>query len=191
MRFNLPKEMWCEILESASLNIEHPLQVPDEKLFKQYIYGSIIVPFTLFLMIINNNHPNANQELAKYLGYAVGITYMLRDLKDDAKNNRFYIPLEILNETKVNKNNPLNMLGDKNIALAREKFAEKAEKCYNKTERLLAKMNKNETLSLRLIKNISQYQFDIMKKRGWEIISPKPRLNLLQRVLILYQTLIK
>ena len=83
------------------------------------------------------------------------------------------------------------MLGDKNIASAREKFALFAESCYNKSERLLNKMNRNETLSFRLIKNISQCQFDIMKKRGWEIISPKPHLNFFQRVRILYQTMMK
>ncbi len=191
MRFNLPKDLWSEILNSAFLNAENPLQAPKIDVFEQYINGSIIVPFALALMIIDNDHPKANMEMAKNLGQAVGITYMLRDLKDDAKHNRFYIPQEILQETQIAKNTPLNMLGDKNIASAREKFALLAESCYNKSERLLNKMNRNETLSFRLIKNISQCQFDIMKKRGWEIISPKPHLNFFQRVRILYQTMMK
>ena len=191
LRFNLPKELWSEILDSAFLNADKPLQAPKENIFTQYINGTIIVPFTLSLMIINNEHPKANEELAKNLGQAVGITYMLRDLKDDAKHDRFYIPQEILQETEIAKNTPLNMLGDKNIAWAREVFARKAESSYSKSERLLNKMNRNETLAFRLIKNIGQCQFDIMKKRGWEIISPKPRLNFFQRMRILYQTMVR
>lgn len=191
IRFDLPKELWLDIVNSALLNARQPLQAPEKEVFEQYMYGTAVVPFKLALMIMENEHPKANVELSKNLGRAVLLTYMLRDIKDDAKSNHFYIPAEILQAASVRRDTPRNMVEDKNLVLARETLSLQAESAYNKAERLLNKMDKTETRPLRLIKNIGKCQFDMMKKRGWEIISPKPQLNLTKRVGIFYKTLFK
>jgi hypothetical protein len=83
------------------------------------------------------------------------------------------------------------MIEDKNLPQAREILSKQAESGFNKAERLLSKMEKKRTLPLRLMLNKTRALFDIMQKRGWEVISPKPKLNLPKRIYILYRTIFK
>ena len=191
IRFDLPKDAWDKILQSTMQNVENPLQAPDISEFNAYLFGACIVPMKLALSILSNSHPSANNELSRYLGQAVMITFILRDIKDDAKNDRFYIPEDILAMAKVVKDSPRVMVENKNLYIARAALAEKAEKSFNNAERLLMHMSKRDIMPLRLIKNISRCQFDMMKKRGWEIISPKPKINWLKSLNIVYQTMFK
>ena len=189
MRFNLPKELWQEILNSAVLNSESPLLAPDNQKFEQYVRGIAEVPFQLALIIIEPEHLKAGEELAKNLGRAVLMTYVLRDVKDDAKSGRLYIPMNILSQADVKLGTPREIIEDKNFYVAREKMAEQAEKGYIKAERLLAKMDYADTRVLRLVYSLGLCQFEMMQKRGWEIISPKPKVNLAKRLHILYRTI--
>lgn len=191
IRFDLPKEMWLQILHSAYLDAAQPLQAPNMDTFEQFITGTSIAPLHLTLMIIAPEHPRANQELAKYLGKAVAITYLLRDIKGDAKRNRMYLPVEILQKADISIDTPQKILENKNLGYARADLAEQAAVCYNKAERLLAKMNKSNTKPLRLLMNTAYALFKEMNARGWEVVSPKPSLNLHKRFSILYKTLFK
>ena len=189
IRFDLPKKMWQQILQSAFLDAGNPLQAPDKDTFEKFISGTAIVPLHLALMVMSPEHPRANQELAKNLGQAVAITYLLRDIKGDAKRERMYLPDEILKKAKVDIEKPQTMLENKNLAEARAKAAEIAEIGYAKAERLLSKMSKTTTMPIRLVLNTSQSLFNEMAQRGWEIISPKPRLSWWKRLRILIDTL--
>ncbi|MBP5353356.1 MAG: squalene/phytoene synthase family protein [Alphaproteobacteria bacterium] len=191
IRFDLPKDAWMAILQSAMTNVESPLLAPDVKTFDEYLQGAGIVPMRLALAVLSNSHPSANNELARYLGRAVVLTYILRDVKDDAKSGRFYIPNEVLEMAHIVKDEPRMMVEDKNLYLAREILSVQAEKSFGNADRLLSKMSKRDVMPLRLIKNVCHCQFDMMKNRGWEIISPKPKINLIKSLDIMYQTMFK
>lgn len=191
MRFNLPKELWLDIINGAYLTASLSLQAPDNQEFEQYVRGMSEAPFRLALMIIEPEHLKAGAELSKNLGRAVMLTYMLRDVKDDAKSSRLYIPAEMLAKAGVRQESPKETVEDKNFVYARELLAQQAESGYLKAERLLGKMNYADTRALRLIYNLSRSQFEIMKKRGWEIISPKPVLSFAKRLNIFCNTFFK
>lgn len=188
LRFNLPKALWLEILDSTALNLESPLQAPDYQEFEKYVRGTAEVPLQLALMIIEPEHLKAGIELAKNLGRAVLLTYILRDVKDDAKAGRLYIPNDILLQADIKYDTPREVVENKNFVVAREKIAEQVEKRYLKAERLLTKMDYADTRVLRFIYNLGLCQFEMMNKRGWEIISPKPKVNFAKRLYILYHT---
>lgn len=191
MRFDLPKNAWQQILESADLNAVAPLQAPDEETFDKYVNGMAVVPIKLALSIVANQHPSANSELAKNLGRAVMVTSMLRDIKDDAKRDCLYIPAEILKQADIPIETPRDVVENKNIGSARALFSKQAESCFKNAERLLNKMSKKDVMALRLIKNICFCQFEMMKKRGWDIISPKPKISCIKSLGIIYQTMFK
>ncbi len=190
MRFNLPKDLWLDILASANL-VSKPFQAPTREDFEEYMNGAAVVPFYLTLLIINGKQTAANKELAKNLGRAATIVSILRDIKDDSKAGYFYFPRDILAKAEIKVDEVRHMVENKNISVARELLAEEAVPAFMKAERLLNKMNRRETLALRLVQNLSQFQFILMQKRGWEIISPKPHISLLNRIMILWYTLVK
>ena len=189
IRFDLPKSTWLNILDAAFIDAEkHKL---NREQFETYVLGMSITPIHLLLRIVNSGHPSANQELAKSLGMAVMITYILRSVKNDAERNHLYIPTELLEQSGVVVGTPQSVIADKCLMYARAEMAHEAEAGFIKAERLLAKMSKKDTMPLRLIMNSARSLFDIMNKRGWEIISPKPKLSLCQRIAILHRTLFK
>lgn len=191
IRFDLPKSAWVQILDAAFWDAKQSEKAPSLQEFDKYVSGMSSTPMHLVLMVLNSEHPRANQELANALGQSVMTTYILRAVKSDAKRNRIYIPAEMLEDAGVNAKTPRNMIEDKHLMYARKIMAKNAEAGFNKAERLLAKMNKKNTLPLRLIMNMARCLFDIMNNRGWEIISPKPKLNLPRRTAILFKTLFK
>ena len=189
LRFNLPKELWFDILNSAFLKANSTSDMPDMETFAQYVRGSAEVPFQLALMIIDGEHPKVGEELAKNLGQAVLLTYMLRDVKDDAKAGQLYLPKELLLQADVKQNTQREIVEDKNFMYVREKLAEEAEKGYVKADRLLARMNYADARTFRMLHNLGYCQFNMMKERGWEIISPKPNVNIIKRLNIFYHTI--
>lgn len=191
LRFDLPKKMWTDILDAAELDAQIPMSAPDDKKFFQYVNGTAVVPLELLLMILDNSHPKVNNELAKDLGYALLMTYVLRDVKDDAKRGRMYIPASVLSESGVKADSPRGMVEDKNLANAREKIAFEITKSYTKAERLLSKMNKQEIMPLKIIYTFGSALFEVMNKRGWDIISPKPQLSLFEKIAVTYRLLFK
>lgn len=189
MRFSLPKDMWKHMLSSALANVNKIIAPSDDE-FQTYMYGISVIPLILYLTIVNNKKPEVNHTLAKYVGTAVFLTYMLRNIKDDAINGQMFIPQALLDKYNVRVENPRDMIESKYLSLAREELAAIARTNYVKTDRLLSKMNKKDTMVIRLLQNTSFYMFEIMQERGWEIISPKPRLSWLLRLKILYRTIL-
>ncbi len=189
LRFNLPQKQWEEILKSAALNVPHPLQAPERLVFEQYINGTAVVPFELALQIIDAKHAAATAELAKNLGRAVIITLILRDTKDEAKKGRLYMPKDILKRANIPVTEPLQVIEMPDFAFARELLAGEAELAFLKAERILRKMPPREAMSLRYTKNVTFCLFEIMRHRGWEIISPKPKISFAAYVAILVRTI--
>ncbi|MBQ9034513.1 MAG: squalene/phytoene synthase family protein [Alphaproteobacteria bacterium] len=191
LRFNLPRKKLEEILASATLNIPKPLCAPKRIIFEQYINGAAVVPFELALQIMDAKNSAATEELAKNLGRAVLLTLILRDVKDDAKGGRLYMPEDILKRTNLENIKPMQIIESPDFALARELLAGEAELAFMKAERLIRILQSRSAMSLRYIENVSQYLFAFMKKRGWEIISPKPKLHISAYLLILWRVLFK
>lgn len=117
------------------------------------------------------------ESLATSLGNALQITNILRDVKEDAQANRLYIPEEMLEKASITSTNPTEVIVNKNLAIAREALARIAEEEFKKSEQMIKLLDKKSARSVKAIMAIYKKYFDIMKNRGWEIISPKPQIS--------------
>ena len=189
MRFNLPKEQMSEILNGAFLDVPTPLQAPTVAVFEKYLYGLAVVPLNLTLMIIGDSKPSSREKLAHSLGRALMITYILRDIKDDAKSGHVFIPLEFLQMANVCKNTPMSVIEDKNLSSVRQALSVDAQKNFAVAQRFLNKMNRKEVMPLYYLANLSRCYFDKMNTRGWEIISPKPNISKFNKLKLIVKTI--
>lgn len=188
MRFNLPKKQMSEILDSAFLDVPLPLQAPTLEIFNKYIYGSAVVPLFLALTIIGESKLSVREKLAENLGRALMITYILRDIKDDAKADHLFIPQELLKQAHVCKNSPMAVVEDKNLSEARLILSKEARKCFMAAQRFLNKMNKQAVMPFCYLNNVSFCYFSQMNNRGWEIISPKPKISRFHNLQLIIKT---
>lgn len=177
MRFKLPKEEFVKMIDSISMDIPNPVQAPTLKQFNSYCRGVAGVPGNLSLRIFGCSDQQMIEDLATCLGNALQITNILRDVKEDALAGRLYIPEEILQKAGISQRDPLSVVVDKNLAVAREELARIANADYEKAFEIIKKLDKKSAKPVKAIAYIYKRYFDMMSNRGWEIVSPKPHVG--------------
>lgn len=177
MRFKLPKEEFLHLIDSIGMDVPNPVQAPDLNKFYRYCRGVAGVPGSLTLRILGCKDEQVINDLATSLGNALQITNILRDVKEDAFNNRLYIPREYLEKAQITVTDPMSVVVDKNLVVAREELARQAKDNYAKADKLIPQLDKKISRHVRMIESIYRRYFDMMENRGWEVISPKPSLG--------------
>lgn len=177
MRFKLPKSEFVRMIDSISMDLPNPVQAPDLNQFNKYCRGVAGVPGSLSLRIFGVEDENLIERLSTTLGNALQITNILRDVKEDAQADRLYIPKEYLEKAQIESTDPLTVVVNKNLAIAREELAKVAAQNYAEAYDLIKKLDKKTARPVLMIANIYKRYFDIMQNRGWEIISPKPYIS--------------
>ncbi len=177
MRFKLPKEEFLHLIDSIGMDVPNPVQAPDLNKFYRYCRGVAGVPGSLTLRILGCKDEQIINDLATSLGNALQITNILRDVKEDALNNRLYIPKEYLEKAQITITDPMSVVVDKNLVVAREELARQAKDNYDKADKLIPQLDKKISRHVRMIESIYRRYFDMMENRGWEVISPKPSLG--------------
>lgn len=177
MRFKLPKEEFLRLIDSIGMDVPNPVQAPDLNKFYRYCRGVAGVPGSLTLRILGCKDEKLIDELSTSLGNALQITNILRDVKEDALNNRLYIPKEYLEKAQITATDPMAAVVDKNLVIAREELARQAKANYDRADKLIPLLDKKISRHVRMIESIYRRYFDMMENRGWEVISPKPALG--------------
>lgn len=190
MRFKLPKEEFCKMLDSISMDLPTPIQAPSLDTFNEYCRGVAGVPGSLTLRIFGCEDNDLIERLSTTLGRALQITNILRDVKEDAQAKRLYIPSELLDKAGIASRDPETVLTDKNLAIAREELARIAESDYRQAFKDIKLLSKKAARPVRMIAYIYKRYFDIMKNRGWEIISPKPHISRPAKICLLLKAIL-
>ncbi len=190
MRFKLPKAEFLNLVDSISANVDNPFKAPTLQQLSGYCRGVSGMTGSLSLRVFGCKDEQTIKDLSTSLGLALQITNILINVKEDAQNGRLYIPQELLEKAGINTTDPKSVVVDKNLAIARQELAVIAAENYKKAYEILGRLDKKTARPLRLITDIYKRYFDIMDKRGWEIISPKPRVSKWCKLSILAKNLL-
>lgn len=177
MRFNIPKQDLVNLIDSISMDIPNPVQAPSMEEFNYYCRGVACAPGSMSLRILGCKDEKLIAKLSNSLGRAMQITNVLRDVREDAVADRVYIPKEFLSKAGINSTDPMTVVVDKNLAVAREELAKIAEQDYKESFDLIGQLDKKIARNINAMAYIYKKYFDVMQNRGWEIISPKPAIN--------------
>lgn len=191
MRFKLPKEEFVRLINAIAMDIPNPVQAPSLPDLYLYCRGVAGVPGSLSLRIFGCHNEEIIEQLASTLGTALQITNILRDVKEDAQSNRLYIPKEFLDKAQIVSTDPLTVVVDKNLAVAREELARIAAENFAKADKLITHLDKHTARHVKMIESIYRKYFDMMQTRGWEIISPKPCLSKFKKFSIALKAYLK
>lgn len=187
MRFKLPKSEFIRLIDSITMDLPNPVQAPSLNQLDRYCRGVAGVPGSLSLRIFGVEDEALIEKLSSTLGNALQLTNILRDVKEDAQADRLYIPKEYLDKAGIDVTDPLTVVVNKNLAIAREELAKTAAKNYDEAYELIKKLDKKAARPVLMIANIYKRYFDIMQNRGWEIISPKPFVSKWKKLTIALQ----
>ena len=126
--FNLPKEQLLEIIDGMEMDLQQTRYL-DFKALHLYCYRVASVVGLLAAEIFGYTD-RQTQKYAHDLGLAFQLTNIIRDVGEDARRGRIYLPIEDLQKFNVSAKQILDAKYDDNFRALMEFQIERAEKYY-------------------------------------------------------------
>ena len=139
-KYSIPSSYYESFLDAMELDVE-PRDFEDiDDLINNYVYGSaIVVGYFLAYVYGSSQIDNFEETLksSKELGIALQLTNFIRDISEDLKRGRVYIPKTILNNNGIDLKNYDNNVNQNtsSINAARMELASIANKYYKESEK--------------------------------------------------------
>ena len=139
-KYSIPSSYYESFLDAMELDVE-PRDFEDtDDLIDNYVYGSaIVVGYFLAYVYGSSQIDNFEETLksSKELGIALQLTNFIRDINEDLKRGRVYIPKTILNNNGIDLKNYDNNVNQNtsSINAARMELASIANKYYKESEK--------------------------------------------------------
>ena len=139
-KYSIPPSYYESFLDAMELDVE-PRDFEDtDDLINNYVYGSaIVVGYFLAYVYGSSQIDNFEDTLksSKELGIALQLTNFIRDINEDLKRGRVYIPKTILNNNGIDLKNYGNNVNQNtsSINAARMELASIANKYYKESEK--------------------------------------------------------
>lgn len=176
MRFKIPKSEFIRFLKCTNLEIDKSKLPIDTKTLLEYCRGTSGTYHYIALKILGYDK-NKIEDFSTTLGIAVELTNILRDIKDVATAGQMFLPREALERAEIYETDAMKIVTHTKLYQVRKELALIAIKNYEKSFDVISNIKNKEFNILKIALNITRKQFNIMNKRGWEIISPKPKIN--------------
>lgn len=178
-RYDIPKEPADQLIEGCVSDLERPVRMADFAELRDYCYK---VASTVGLMtgkIFGYEDPAAEGH-AIDLGIAMQLTNILRDVGEDAADDRIYLPLDELAEAGIEESEIIEgILSDRFRAFMRKQIA-RARDYYASAEKGIAMLEPESRRTVRLMSRnyagilaeIERNDFDVFTRRarvpGWK-----------------------
>ncbi|MBR1778018.1 MAG: presqualene diphosphate synthase HpnD [Alphaproteobacteria bacterium] len=175
--FSLPKEEFLVLIDGMEMDIPDGMRAPtmtELQLYCRRVAGAVGM---LSICVFGDFSPTA-QRFAITLGEALQLTNILRDMDEDMELGRLYMPAECLTKAgiEITDNTPLSeVLNSPNLKIAREALAEQVALRFTEAEAALSQLNGKQMKPAVIMKCVYKKIFDIMKQRGWDVLSPRAK----------------
>ena len=126
--YQLPQQQLLEIIDGMEMDLDHT-RYPDLRALNLYCYRVAGVVGLLAAEIFGYRE-RATLQYAHDLGLAFQLTNIIRDVGEDARRNRIYLPLEELERYHVQPGDILSASYSDNFRLLMEFQIERAEHTY-------------------------------------------------------------
>jgi 15-cis-phytoene synthase len=139
-QFNLAQEHFLEIIDGMEMDLHHP-RYENFKSLQLYCYRVASVVGLLTVEIFGYQ----NRQTLKYahdLGIAFQLTNIIRDVGEDARRNRIYLPMDELQQFNVTAADILNSRDSENFQQLMAFQVERAQRFYDQALALLPKEDK-------------------------------------------------
>ncbi len=166
-QFPMPKEYFTAMIDGCEMDLyKHRYESFDE--LYEYCYRVASITGLMCIEIFTYRSPHT-REYAVNLGIALQLTNILRDIKEDAKRGRIYLPQEDLRRFAYSEEDLANSVLNDNFRALMKFEVERARSYYRKaTELLPAQDRANLTAALtmgriyyRLLQQIERVNYDV------------------------------
>ena len=183
--FSIPREYFFDLIEGVESDLREAVSFETFKNLEWYIYRVAGVVGLMCIHIFGFKNPQT-KEYAITLAKAVQMTNILRDIAEDSKINRLYLPLEDLKKFQVPAEDILNCHNTDEIKNLLAFERQRTLDFYNKAKELLPKEDFKSMFAARIMGNVYKAIFD--KMDSCRILKEKIKLNKLQKIFVILKT---
>ena len=183
-RYSLPFEYFDELIKGVEMDLDIQ-RYRDYDLLDLYCYRVASVVGLLSIEIFGYTDP-ASRQYAVYLGKALQLTNILRDVRIDAERGRIYLPLDELNRFGVSAEEILRLEYSERFFGLAQSVAERARDFYQKARSTLPAADRRAMVAAELMASVYWRLLNKLAAQKFNVFGPRPtRLNKGQKLLLI------
>lgn len=184
--FNLPSEQLLEIIDGMEMDLQQSRYL-DFKALSLYCYRVASVVGLLAAEIFGyQNHQT--QKYAHDLGMAFQLTNIIRDIGEDARRGRIYIPMDELKQFNVPAADILNAKYSDNFAALMKFQAERAEQYYAQAFAHLPKEDRKSQRPGLMMAAIYRTLLDEIRRENFQVLHQRIALTPIRKLWLAWKT---
>ena len=187
--FNLPQEQLLEIIDGMEMDLQQTRYL-DFKALSLYCYRVASVVGLLAAEIFGYQE-RATQKYAHDLGMAFQLTNIIRDVGEDARRGRIYLPIDELQRFSVPAADILNARYSDNFRKLMEFQIERAEQYYAQAMNELPQADRKTQRPGLVMAAIYRTLLDEIKRDGSQVLSQRTSLTPLRKLWIAWRTWVR
>jgi len=165
--YQLAKEDFIAVIDGMETDATHQLRLEDMDALVLYCDQVACAVGRLSNAVFGLDQ-NKSIELAKYLGEALQLTNILRDIREDAERNHVYLPKDLLTKHNINSEAVSDILKHPGLAQVCAELAERARQDYQQAQSIIAKCDATLIRPAIIIMKIYHRLFSLLERRGWQ-----------------------
>ena len=187
--FNLPQEQLLEIIDGMAMDLQQTRYL-DFKALSLYCYRVASVVGLLAAEIFGSED-RQTQKYAHDLGMAFQLTNIIRDVGEDARRGRVYLPIDELQRFDVPVADILNARQTDNFRRLMEFQIERAEQYYAQAMAALPAIDRKAQRPGLVMAAIYRTLLEEIKRDGCQVLTQRTSLTPLRKLWIAWRTWIK
>ena len=187
--FNLPQEQLLEIIDGMEMDLQQSRYL-DFTALSLYCYRVASVVGLLAAEIFGFQE-RGTQKYAHDLGMAFQLTNIIRDVGEDARRGRVYLPLDELKRFNVPLADILNSTYSDNFRKLMEFQIERAEQYYAQAMSQLPAVDRKTQRPGLVMAAIYRTVLDEIKRDGCQVLTQRTSLTPLRKLWIAWRTWVK
>jgi len=188
-QFNLAQEHLLEIIDGMEMDIDQP-RYPDFKSLQLYCYRVASVVGLLSAEIFGYS----DRQTLKYahdLGIAFQLTNIIRDVGEDARRNRIYLPMDEMQQFGVTAADILNTRETENFQKLMAFQIERARRFYKRAFDHLPAADRKPQLAGLIMAAIYQATLDEVVTSGCHVLTERVSLTTRYKLWLAFKTWLK
>jgi 15-cis-phytoene synthase len=186
-KHRLPFALFDELIQGVEMDLEiKRYQTMDD--LEQYCYRVASVVGLLSIEIFGYQNP-ACRDYANYLGKALQLTNILRDVRNDAERGRIYLPLSELQRHGVTEPEVLALHYSERFRRLAEHIATRARHYYDLARQTLPNEDRRSMAAAELMGSVYWRLLRKLELQQFDVFGPHPtRLTKAQKLLLIFRT---
>ena len=172
LKYGLRYELFDELIKGCEMDLD-TLRYQNLDQLELYCYRVASVVGLLSIEIFGYTNPRC-RDYAVALGKALQLTNILRDVRNDSKRGRIYLPLDALNRFGVREAEVLDgIFSDRYAALA-ESLAARAREFYRSARETLPAEDRRGMVAAELMGSVYWRLFRKLERQHFNVFGPQP-----------------